>query len=285
MSSISITTTTIISQPYIPLLTPAPDCFNDIWAEPEPCDHGTPTLCSIFSLGKFNDHDINNDDCTTFSAWLPGTDCPISYTKEYFSSSEFHGTTRGWLTCCPSWAQQTFTYTETGFNSVLLCIAVSASLPGPSPWTVPLSPPITNGATTTASAVFDPEKDTLIAQPLLVTFVVENGTTCAETCMPSYTGGTEWVSPPRDTATETPRCDYLCGYAEFVMIVSIVVPSVFSLLCLGCCCWCVISNRRRNVEERRMREWRAEKRREQEQRQQQQQQQTRGGEGSGRKDI
>lgn len=219
-------------QPNIPLFTPAPDCFNDIWAAAESRDNyiSDSNICTIFSLGKNDGYDVKINKCltATYGAdYFPGTDCPISYTEEYSRTYTYLGTTTGLLTCCPKYvgeydilhpcyqrtdeksSQQSFTYTETGHNSIPRCVVKSPSLPGSgSPWLVPLLPKIKSDATTTASAVFDPDRDVLIARALFMANVIENSTTCAPNCASPYTGGV--YSP--STATETgERCDHsLC---------------------------------------------------------------------------
>ncbi|KAF2281588.1 uncharacterized protein EI97DRAFT_33950 [Westerdykella ornata] len=236
MSSTPVTAAT--APPAIPLFTPAPYCFDDIWAVVEPCEVGSSATCTFFSLGRNDGDEAEANDCMTDATFgtrhLPGTACPISYTSVNSTTTAWKSRTRGTLACCPS--HQSFTYTTTDRSSDGGCAAVSPSLPGTPPWTVTVSQNSLSSPATTASAVFDPAKDLLMAPALSMTYVVEDG----------VTGDGRH---PLATATPSARgCDTMCDLGRQVTIIIIVVPIVSVALIVGCVCWCCISTRRRRRE-------------------------------------
>ncbi|KAF2752300.1 hypothetical protein M011DRAFT_21331 [Sporormia fimetaria CBS 119925] len=220
----------------IPLLTPAPSCFSDIWADVRSCDGvvSVTSSCTVWSLGRNAPYDYDNVCMTDGFEPLPGTRCPISYTEVDSNTTVLRkGTTTGQLTCCPD--VQSFTYIETGFNSVGRCAAVSPTIPGITldpPWTITFSETSERNLVT-HSAVFDPVFDTLVAPAVSMAYAVENGVTCAPNC-----------APPRQ---ETPSgyCNRECKSWSQIMIVVIVLPILVAVMSFGCCFWCWISGKRR----------------------------------------
>lgn len=141
-------------------------------------------------------------------------------------------------------SQQGFTYTETGTDAIGRCAAVSPTLPGSPPWSVAVSHSLRSSPTTTASVVFDPEQNPLIAPAVFMTYVVQDGISCAPDCQSLYTGGKQWP-----TELTEPHCNTWCHGGTTIMIVVIVVPIVVFLLMVGFGCWCCISLKRRRREE------------------------------------
>ncbi|ORX92957.1 hypothetical protein BCR34DRAFT_594779 [Clohesyomyces aquaticus] len=110
-----------------------------------------------------------------------------------------------YLTCRLS--QWGFSYGSTSDWTYRLCTSTSPSFPGEPPWIISVTPGSDmhiGGPSNTFSystAVFNPRDNSLVAQPIFMSYVVEDGTTCAPNCQSPYTGGT--YSSPLPTATES----------------------------------------------------------------------------------
>lgn len=101
-------TSTVTAQLSIPLFTPAPSCFEDVWAALQPCNSDESATCTVFSLGRNDEYDANGNACLTATFGkesLPGTDCPVSYTSVDLSTLESESKITGYLTCCPRYAE------------------------------------------------------------------------------------------------------------------------------------------------------------------------------------
>lgn len=102
MSSTNMSAAT--AQPAIPLFTPAPSCFEDVWAALQPCEGDDFATYTDFSLGRNDGYEANGNAylTTTFGTiYLPGTECPISYTSVDLDAVGSESMESRTLTCCP----------------------------------------------------------------------------------------------------------------------------------------------------------------------------------------
>ncbi|KAF2749123.1 hypothetical protein M011DRAFT_457205 [Sporormia fimetaria CBS 119925] len=214
------------SQPTIPLFTPPPHCFEDVWAELRPCEGDSSATCTIFWLGHEDELDLRENECMSASVTstaFPGSleaNCMVSVQRFKYSNTAITGRRSASIGCC---------------------VASSPTLSGAPPWTVSISQEGSpSSVLTKTTAVLDPEYDSLLARPVYMAYAVENGITCVPNCQSAYTGPGDRYRRPEEPEpkSESDGCysSSLCGLGNNFYIVVIVVPLVFVGLGVWCCC-------------------------------------------------